>query len=303
MKKWLGALGRTIVIFCITLALLAAAAALSRDADPSSRLDLLASFLSSLKAVFPFATAAALFLGFFVFEGALRSRLLSWGSLFLLGCLFLIGGAALREIGVTEAAQRRAQPTAGLAVEAGSLVSYARSYEGAEAIEAVGCDFQAKTPPRLSYAPRASAASGLLSVEGAQFPLRAGKLREQLEPLLFGPTQADIGARLSTLEALGRREAIWAALGFILLATGLSTLARLPRWPLAGFFLACACLYLLVVLDVALASPELAGPVRSFAGRLGLGSWPAPRVEAAIEAGLGLLAGLSGLLAPRRKED
>jgi len=91
-------------------------------------------------------------------------------------------------------------------------------------------------------------------------------------------------------------------LGFVMLACGLASLARLPRWPLAGFFLSCAGCYLLVILDIALASPELAPPLRAFAARAGLGSWPLPRIEAAIEGVLGLLAGLAGLAAPKREE-
>lgn len=305
MKNWLGAVGRSIAAFCIILLLLASAAALSRDAAALSRLPFLPTFLASLSHMFPFAAAAAIFLGFFIFEGKARARLLSWASLLLLGCLFMAGGAGIRALHLeTQAKPQVPAPAAGKAVVAGNLLCYVRSYEGTEAVEALGYDFQSKAPPRLSYAPRTAAPGpdGGISVEGLRYSLRPGRLDSQAQALPFGPSATDIAARLAATDHLSRLDGLVAMLGFVALAAGLASLARLPRWPLVGFFLSCAGFCLLVFLDIALASPELAPPLRAAAARAGLGSWPLPRIEAAIEGLLGLVAGLAGLAAPKRRE-
>jgi hypothetical protein len=296
-------MGRSIAAFCLILAILASASALAQDAEAAYRLPFLSTFLASLSSIFPLAAAAALFLGFFLFEEQPRSRLLSWVSLLVLGCLFMAGGTGLRALHLeTPARPQAAAPAAGMAVEAGNLLCYVRSYEKGEASEAVGYDFRAKAPPRLTYAPRTAAPGqdGIISVEAERYPLRPG--RPQSRPFLLGPSAADRAARLAAIDRLSLLDGLMATLGFVMLATGLASLARFPRWPLVGFFLSCAGLYLLVVLDIALASPELASPLRAFAARAGLGSWPLPRIEAAIEGLLGLLAGIAGLAAPKRGE-
>jgi len=305
MKNWLGAVGRSIAAFCIILLILAATAAIFRDAEASFRLPLLTTLLGSLTSVLPCAAAAAIFLGFFIFEERSRSRLLSWASLFALGCLFLAGGVGLKALRLEpSSAPLSSAPVAGRTVEAGTLLCYVRSYDGGEAVEAVGYDFQSRLPPRLTFAPRTAAPGrdGIIAVEGNRYPLRAKKTGNMREPSPLGPSSADIAARLIALDGLRFTDLLIAAAGFILLATGLASLSRLPRWPLVGFFLSCAGLYLLIILDIAIASPELSSPIRLLAARVGFGSWPAPRIEAAIEGGLGLLAGLAGLLAPRRGE-
>jgi hypothetical protein len=139
-------------------------------------------------------------------------------------------------------------------------------------------------------------------VEGGHYSLRPGRLGAQARLLPFGPSATDLAARLAAIDRLPRLEGLIAMLGFVLLATGLASLTRFPRWPLVGFFLSCAGFCLLVFLDIALASPELAPPLRAFAARAGLGSWPLPRIEAAIEGLLGLVAGIAGLAAPKRGE-
>lgn len=234
-----------------------------------------------------------------------HSRLLSWASLFALGCIFLAGGAGLKALRLEPSSTPQSSaPIAGRAVEAGTLLCYVRSYDGGEAVEAVGYDFQSRLPPRLTFAPRTAAPGrdGIIAVEGNRYPLRAKRPGTEREPFPLGPSSADIAARLTALDGLRLTDLLIAAAGFILLATGLASLSRLPRWPLVGFFLSCAGLYLLIILDIAIASPELSSPIRLLAARLGFGSWPAPRIEAAIEGGLGLLAGLAGLIAPRRGE-
>jgi hypothetical protein len=305
MKNWLGAVGRSTAAFCIILILLASAAALSRDAEAASRLPFLPTFLASLSTIFPFAVAAAVFLGFFIFEGKCRVRLLSWASLLFLGCLFAAGGAGLRALHLESQAKPQAlAPVAGRAVVAGNQLCYVRYYEKGEAVEAVGYDFQSKALPRLAYAPRTAAPGqdGGISVEGGHYSLRPGRLGAQARLLPFGPSATDLAARLAAIDRLPRLEGLIAMLGFVLLATGLASLTRFPRWPLVGFFLSCAGFCLLVFLDIALASPELAPPLRAFAARASLGSWPLPRIEAAIEGLLGLVAGIAGLAAPKRGE-
>ncbi len=330
MKNWMGAFGRTLAIFVLSLVVLAAGMALARGADSS--LPFLRTLLCCAESIYPLAVAAAVFLGFFIYDERI-SPLLSWLSLFFIGSFLMAACWAFVWIFPSGAmpAARPLEPKAGTAIEAGGLISYVDEYSGDRALRAAGFDFSQTSglagtqPPasqvsagqntasngsaaRMTYAPTAArpGSDGLLKIEGHVFPTRPGSAQlssEKRYPAVEEALRNGLGARSAAFAAGRWLEALFAGLGFIILAAGLASLAGLPDWPLAGFFLTCGGFFLLLLLDQTLASPEFAGLLRPLLSRIGIGSWPQLRVQAAIEALLGLIAGIAGICAKRTEKQ
>lgn len=307
MKMWMGALGRTLAIFVLSLVILAAGMALARGTDSS--LPFLRTMFCCAENIYPLAAALAVFLGFFIFSGK-TGALLSWVSMFCTGCFLMAACWALVWFfpagGLPPA--RALEPRAGVAIEAGGLVSYVDSYSGDRALRAAGYDYNAPGQPRMSYAPSTAIPGndGILKIEGRSFPTRAAQTRlsaERRYPLLEEAVRNGLGARGAAFSSADWREALFAALGFILLAAGLASLAGLPSWPLAGFFLACGGFFILLFLDQILADPAAGGLLRPLMARIGIGAWPLVRVQAAIEAALGLIAGIAGICAGTKRME
>ncbi len=300
MKAWLGAAGRLLFDYALLLAL-----AVALEVGASGLSGLFGALTAALR-LFPLAIAAALMLGVFSFERRLRSRVLGFLSLVLLGTGLFTGGLALRRaLAPPEAAAERPLPT-GLAVESGGLIYYARSYEqvaqGRVAREAIAYDAHAAFP-RLVYAHEASLVDGggLAVVEGRRYPVRArADTASPLIPALPEFSVHSLAQRLAALDALPLSLAAAGAACFALLVVGFCSFARFPAWPLFGLFVGVAGLACALILDAALAGPAVAA-VGDFAlRRLGLGELPAPLIAALCEGALGFLVGFAGLFAPRR---
>ncbi|MBL8965526.1 MAG: hypothetical protein JNG85_00885 [Spirochaetaceae bacterium] len=308
MKAWFGAAGRLVADAILLLLLAAAAQALVSGTRPAQ---LVPAVLAAAKALFPLAIAAAIFFGFYSFERRIRSRALTLLSLFLLGLGLAAGGLALRQA----FPPARQDPSAadrpnysGLAIESERRILFAQAYEagptGFAARSAVGYDVSAPFP-RLVYDPRVPLAGGALELGGRRFsvlPPKDSSFPELPEIFALSLAPASFESRLLGREDGGYLFALAAGAGLVLMAAGFASVSRFARWPLAGRGRSSLGLVLARLLDGAVATPAKIELLAPAAEAVGLAAIPMPLVASALEAILGLLAGLAALAAPHREE-
>ena len=281
MKVWLGVIGRACVEFTIILILVsfAVGAAMSVSLPLGGIRAIYKSSALAALGIAPLAATLTLFLAFFSFEFRVKSRLMGWVGLFLLGAILFSFSMGLRRVpliqesiaiptgGVTEAP--RPVPT-GVSVRQGRLGLWIGSLEGGEVRDAVAVDFGSDYP-RLSYSPRAGVdSSGTADIQGRAYPV----LLPKVLPLSLVP-EAEYFAGSWIWDRLAKMDRdpvlmVTASVGgFLLLALGFRFLCRITRWPLANALLAAVGLTALMVADATLSGDALLGTIESLTGRLG----------------------------------
>jgi hypothetical protein len=308
MKSWLGIVGRACVEFIIILILLSFAAGASISvALPAG--DFRPLYVYAGEAALdltPLAALLTLFLAFFSFELRIKNRAAGWLGLFCLGALLFSFGLGLRRAPLirdlatpargAKSAVRFIPPAA--AVQQGRSAVWIGSYEGGEAVDAVGVDFGSDYP-RLAYSPRAplSAKGGEVEIQGRNYSAampEAGRVSLVPEASVFAGSW--IWDRLAAMDDEPVHLACAVAGGFLLLAIGFRFLCRISGWPLANVFLAGAGLAGLAVMDAALSGPAPLSLLKTLARSFGL-SVSGSILLASVEGALGLILGLIDIAA------
>lgn len=317
MKSWFGVMGRSLLEFILVLASMAGIAGISANlASPAPGLaSLVPAALASIPRLFPAAVAVLLFLAIYSFEHRVRSRLLGWAGLILLGVALCSSGLALRRLPfLRDAIAGLVQPpppaspefqAPGLGAERGGLLVWYRSAEGDIARDAVAVDYRSAFP-RLRYSASAPLDPRTGSMEIGGLSLPATKPTPAAPPLLpeLSLFQGSwVWDRLEAIDALSWPAALAVVAGFALLAGGFRFAARLTRWPLANALFGVAALIGFLVLDASLWSPAFAGAAAGLASGIGLGGLAPAYPLAGLEALAGLvLAGLDLALKPKGRE-
>lgn len=296
MKTWLGAAGRLCADCILVLILLVAVSVLGESPGKAEPSILLFQAAEASLRLLPLAATAALFLGFYAFEGGLgrKYRLVSWLSALILGFGLLVGTTELRRLDLGLAKGPEPGPSlapGGLILDREGEALWAQGFDGQGGTRLIAFKAEAPLLEGLSFAPRADYSPGreALILEGKPWPLEA---KESHGPA--GIPGMDLGIldrRMAGVDRLPLPLALAVLGGFALLAAGFAGLSRLPDWPLVGLFFAVAGFLATLALDRALASPEAGRLIARFSPQLGLASLPPVFVVAGLEACLGLILG------------
>jgi hypothetical protein len=307
MKNWLAAAGRLCVDFILVLLVMAAIAALGTSPKEATAGDLVEVAVLAAFRLFPLAAAAAIFLGSYAFERRTGNRLLTWASALVLGFGLLVAGTALRRADVFPRPESgKPQAVAGAIVENGDRALYVQRYEGSFALNALGFDTGASRPPRIQYAPRAGRdfSTSAVAIGGSTYSgLPQAEAKRRILPELPGLEGRKLDDRLRSLDRMAMPTSLLVLGAFALLASGLAGFARIPRWPLVGFFFALAGFLLLFILDSAIASPAFIDILQRLASRLKLKGLSESHLVAAVECLLGLVLSLLLLLSRKEAEE
>jgi hypothetical protein len=307
MKNWFVAAGRFCVVFLLALVFLSSILALGHDAGSLRGGGLVLATLHQTGRLFPIAAVLAIFVGSYAFERRLKSRFFTWLSVSFLGFALLCGGEALSRLQLFSSPTIPEKlPAAGLIVESGNRALYVASYEKGRALGAIAYGEAMDGKRGLVYAEQApyalrSGGGGAVLLAGRSFPASARVQGADTAALggIPGIDASLLDARLDELGDLSPLLALAVLGGFALLSSGFSAFARLPRWPLTGFFLSALGFLALFFLDAAIADSSFVGLIRPIIGKIGLGPLPWAVVSASLEGLLGVLLALCFLLSRR----
>lgn len=307
MKTWLGAAGRLCADCILVLILLVAVSVLGENPGRAEPSFLLIKAAEAGLRLLPLASTAALFLGFYAFEGGLgrKYRLVSWLSALILGFGLLVGTTELRrvDLGLAKGAEAAPLPSGGMILDREGEALYAQGLDAQGGSRLIAFKAEAPLLEGLSYVPRADYGPGrdALVLDGRAWPLKAREA--EAPPSLPGMNLGILDTRMAGVDRLPLTLALVVLGGFALLAAGFAGLSRLPDWPLVGFFFALAGFLATLALDRALASPEAGHLIARFAPRLGLASLPPLYIVAGLEACLGLVLGALTLPSWGRRDE
>jgi len=313
MKPALRAIGRACIEFPILLALMAFISGLStslaRTATGGASFALYIG-LSALELA-PLAVIITLFLSFFYFDSAVRSRSLGYAGLLLLGAIGLAGTIALHQIPLAEPAAQASStrpaaelPPPSVAYNREGTALWYRSVQGEVVTDIVAADFG--TPfPRLKYAKTGvfDPKYGTVTVDRRNYWLAPPSATDgSLFPEAASFEGSLIWDRIANLADAPLARIATVAGGFLLLLLGFRFVARLTAWPLANAMLAISAVVGLLAGDAAL-SGIASVPISEALARVGV-PLNAESAAAAVECVIGLLLiGLDLLLAPRRPSE
>lgn len=314
MKTWLGAAGRLCADCILVLILLVAVSVLGEIPGKAEPSILLARAVQAGLRLLPLAATAALFLGFYAFEGGLgrKYRMVSWLSALVLGFGLLVGTTELRrlDLGIAKGIEGGpSQVSGGLILDREGEALWVQGFDARGGTRLIAFRADAPLLEGLSFIPRADFSPGreALILGDRPWPLEAK--RSEAPGGLPGMDLGILGilgildSRMAGVDRLSLPLALAVLGGFALLAAGFAGFSRLPDWPLVGFFFAVAGFLATLALDRALASPEAGRLIARFAPQLGLASLPSFLVVAGLEACLGLVLGALTLPSWGRRDE